>query len=87
MPLRVKPERQIACLDFLRGYIAAFNQSPTRTEIGNHLGITKVSAHLLVDKLKRDGYVYAERGHHRNLVLTKKGKNKEHWGVSWTPTI
>ena len=80
MPHRIKPERQIKCLEFIRGYINAFEQSPTRTELGKHLGITKVSAHLLVDKLKRDGYVYTEPGHHRNIVLTKKGKKETHWG-------
>jgi DNA-binding IclR family transcriptional regulator len=55
-------------------YIARRKTPPTRSEIGRHLGITRVSAHLLVDKLvsaqllARDGLGW------RNLRVTESGR-------------
>jgi DNA-binding MarR family transcriptional regulator len=54
-------------------YLAGRKTSPTRSEIGRHLGITKVSAHLLVDKLIDGQLVARIPGGWRNLYVTKTG--------------
>lgn len=54
-------------------YIASRKESPTRSEIGRRLGITAVSAHLLVDKLIAAGLVQRIPGGWRNLGVTDAG--------------
>lgn len=46
-------KRQLECLHAIEGWWRDFSESPTRTELGKKLGITRVSAHLLIDKLER----------------------------------
>ena len=55
-------------------YLAGRKTSPTRSEIGRHLGITRVSAHLLVDKLISARLVGRFHGAGwRNLYVTGAG--------------
>ncbi len=68
--------RQAQALGVIRSYWRAFKQSPTRAELGEALGISKVSAHLLVKKLARDGLVTIQPGQHRNVMLTKPAKGQ-----------
>ena len=49
--------RQEQALAAIRDWWAAYGESPTRTELGRTLGITKVSAPLLVRSLERAGKV------------------------------
>lgn len=53
--------RQTEALRAIRAHIRAHRQPPTREELGHALGITKVSAHLLIEKLEASGRV--TRGH------------------------
>lgn len=56
-------------------YIVNRKTSPTRSEIGRHLGITRESAHLLVNKLIAAGLVGRFRGiGWRNLYATETGR-------------
>lgn len=64
---------QANCLRAIAGHWRAFNESPTRTELGIVLGITKVSAHLTVRRLERDGLVVTHPGKWRNIELTQAG--------------
>ena len=61
--------RQLAALR----YVAKRKTSPTRSEIGRHLGISRVSAHLLVDKLIAAQLVYRTPGSWRNIYVTERG--------------
>lgn len=61
--------RQLAALR----YIASRKTSPTREEIGRRLGITKVSAHLLVHKLAAAGLVGRVGLRHRSVWVTPAG--------------
>lgn len=49
--------RQQQALATIAGHWGAFGEAPTRAEIGRAMGISAVSAHLLVKKLARDGLV------------------------------
>ena len=56
-------------------YLAGRKTSPTRSEIGRHLGITRESAHLLVDKLIAAQLVGRFHGAGwRNLYVTGAGR-------------
>ena len=57
----------MAALRAIRAHWRAFGEAPTRAELGRALGITRVSAHLLVRKLQRDGLVLVEPGRWRNV--------------------
>ena len=48
---------------------SAFGEAPTRVELGKAMGITPVSAHLLVGKLARDGLVVVAPRKHRNVEV------------------
>lgn len=63
-------QRQTECLEAIRRHWTAYGKSPTRTEVGRAMGITKVSAHLLIDKLERSGLVVTHPGCWRNIELT-----------------
>ena len=63
------PTRQAACLEAIRAHWRQYGQAPTRTELGRALGITKVSAHLLVGKLAAAGAVVIIPGGWRNVHL------------------
>jgi Mn-dependent DtxR family transcriptional regulator len=65
--------RQEDCLHEIRAWIAANGKSPTRSELGRRLGITKVSAHQLVAKLERAGMVVTHPGVWRNIEVTAEG--------------
>lgn len=65
--------RQDECLQAIRNHWSAFGKSPTRTEVGRALGISKVSAHLLIDKLERAGLVVTHPGVWRNIEVTDAG--------------
>ena len=52
--------RQYDALKAIKNHWDAFYESPTRSELGRALGISTVSAHLLVKKLARDGLVTVE---------------------------
>jgi DNA-binding transcriptional regulator LsrR (DeoR family) len=68
------PPRQAEALRYVRDYMKHFGEAPTREEIGHRLGITRVSAHLLVVKLRDAGYVAVWPRRHRGLRLTLKGR-------------
>lgn len=55
-------------------YIASRKTSPSRSEIGRHLGITRESAHLLVEKLIAQQYVERVRCGWRNISVTGLGR-------------
>ena len=61
--------RQEQALAAIRDWWAAYGESPTRTELGRALGITKVSAHLLVRSLERAGKVIVHPGIWRNIEV------------------
>lgn len=65
------PKRQAACLRAIRRHWRAYQCSPTRSELGRELGITRVSAHLLVNKLEAAGRVTTIPGGWRNIVVRK----------------
>ena len=67
--------RQSECLRYIDTYFKAWGNSPTRSEIGARMGITKVSAHLLINKLKNDGLVVTVGNSWRNLRITSTGKD------------
>jgi hypothetical protein len=52
----------------------AFGEAPTRTELGCRLGITGVSAHLLVRRLQAKGLANVCPRVHRNVELTDVGQ-------------
>lgn len=64
---------QTTTLQAIASHYSAFGESPTRTELGRTLGITKVSAHLTVRRLERDGLVVTHPGKWRNIELTAAG--------------
>lgn len=49
--------RQLAALAAINSYWKHYSEAPTRSELGRALGISKVSAHLLIQKLARSGLV------------------------------
>lgn len=57
-------------------YIAGRKTSPTRSEIGRHLGITRESAHLLVGKLIAAQLVGRYPNGWRNLYVTELGAER-----------
>lgn len=65
------PKRQAECLRAIRRHWRAYQCSPTRAELGRELGITKVSAHLLVTKLEAAGHVVTLPGGWRNIVVKR----------------
>lgn len=52
--------RQHDALKAIKAYWRHHSESPTCLELGEALGISRVSAHLLVKKLARDGLVVTE---------------------------
>ena len=64
--------RQFRCLKIIRN-VCAKNERPTRSYLGSMLGISRVSAHLLVQKLKLHGYVFIIPGGWGNVAPTEKG--------------
>lgn len=65
-------DRQFECLALIRTACRT-GQPPTRSELGAALGITKVSAHLLVNKLREKGYVAITHTGWRNVEPTQSG--------------
>lgn len=61
--------RQAQALRAIRAHWRRYGESPTRSELGRALGISKVSAHLLVAKLARDGFVVVRPGGWRNVEV------------------
>lgn len=61
--------RQAQALHAIADHWRAFGEAPTRVELGRALGISAVSAHLLVVKLARDGLVLVEPRKHRGLEV------------------
>ena len=59
--------RQLEALNAIRAHWRAYGEAPTRTELGKALGVTKVSAHLLVRRLQQAGLVVVTPGMHRNV--------------------
>jgi DNA-binding MarR family transcriptional regulator len=45
----------------------------SRSELGARMGITRVSAHLLINKLEKAGFVTRVPGTWRNVYLTQAG--------------
>lgn len=75
MPNVVEPKRQQELLRYLVKRDAK-NDPPTRSEMGRHLGISAVSAHLLLKALERRGYVRIYPGVQRGLHVTARGRNE-----------
>lgn len=61
--------RQRAALRAIASHWRAHGEAPTRAELGRALGITAVSAHLLVGKLHRDGLVIVAPRLHRGVEV------------------
>lgn len=61
--------RQRAALQAIQAHWRAYGEAPTRAELGQALGISKVSAHLLVSKLRRDGLVVVAPRLHRGVEV------------------
>lgn len=59
--------RQAEALRIICNHWRAFGQAPTRAELGRAMGISKVSAHMLVGKLVRDKLLVREPGTWRNV--------------------
>ena len=62
--------RRAECLRLIREWWSAYGESPTRSELGRAMGITRVSAHLLVRGLERSGDVVVFPGVWRNIEPT-----------------
>lgn len=65
--------RLVACLAAINSYWSKHHQAPTREELGDALGICKVSAHLLVERLHDKGLVDVYPRIWRNVELTEDG--------------
>lgn len=65
-------DRQYECLTLIRTACRT-GQPPTRSELGAAMGITKVSAHLLVNKLREKGFVVLTHTGWRNVEPTQSG--------------
>lgn len=63
--------RQHAALVVIKKHWRAYGEAPTRTELGRALGITKVSAHLLIRKLQARGLVHVVPHKHRNVEVVE----------------
>lgn len=61
--------RQLAALRMISAHWKAHGEAPTRAELGSALGITAVSAHLLIGKLHRDGLVIVAPRLHRAVEV------------------
>lgn len=61
--------RQHAALQAISAHWHAFGEAPTRVELGRALGITAVSAHMLVHKLARAGLVVVSPRMHRGVAV------------------
>lgn len=61
--------RQLDALAAVRAYQRARGISPTRAEVGVALGITAVSAHLLLRKLAAAGLLRLATRRHRGISL------------------
>ena len=61
--------RQSAALRAISAHWKAYDEAPTRAELGRALGITAVSAHLLIGKLQRAGLVVVAPRAHRGVEL------------------
>lgn len=61
--------RQQQALAAIAGHWRAFGEAPTRAELGRAMGISAVSAHLLVQKLARDGLVILASKMHRGVEV------------------
>jgi SOS-response transcriptional repressor LexA len=69
--------RQLACLKFIREYIALNEFSPTYREIAVALNLkSHGAAHMMVRRLIQQGYLRQERGGHRSLVPTDPAARK-----------
>lgn len=62
--------RALTALEAIAAHWRAYGEAPTRAELGRALGITAVSAHLLVHKLARDGLVVVVPRLHRGVEVT-----------------
>ena len=49
--------RQLAALAAISSHWKHYSEAPTRSELGRALGVSKVSAHLWVQKLAKQGLV------------------------------
>lgn len=65
--------RQLQALKLLAKNEKPGREPLTRSELGTRLGITKVSAHLLVVKLEAAGLVQRTPGAWRNVLVTQRG--------------
>lgn len=66
--------RQLKALKTLNSNERRGHAPLTRTELGARMGITKVSAHLLINKLEVAGLVTRVTGGHRNVFMTDAGR-------------
>lgn len=58
--------------DYLKLYIAEYEQSPAYSEIAGYMKTTKFTAHRWTKELIEDGYLKQEPHEHRGLTLTRK---------------
>jgi DNA-binding transcriptional regulator LsrR (DeoR family) len=61
--------RQQAALAAIQAHWRAYGEAPTRAELGRTMGISAVSAHLLIKKLASAGLVVLAPRLHRNVEV------------------
>ena len=62
-------------LKYIKKHIAKYLYSPTLSDIGGALGMSRQSAGALVEQLEKKGYLKRKAGQPRTITLTKKAKN------------
>jgi len=62
-------KRQAHVLDFIKDYIASESLSPTLNEIGDHLGVNRVTVFEHVRALEQKGWIRTERHLSRSIEL------------------
>lgn len=66
--------RKLQALDFIRRYYAEWGSSPSYSEIGAHLGVSKQRVQELVEKLSTDQQIRQVAGKTRGIELVERGE-------------
>lgn len=62
-------KRQAHVLDYIRDYVATHGLSPTLAEVGEHLGVNRVTVFEHVKALEQKGWIRTERHLSRSIEL------------------
>lgn len=68
--------RQRQAFEFIKRFISKNGFSPTLDELGQHMGVTKVTARQYVQALQRKGALRADRYAHRSLEPVDKDEGR-----------